>query len=120
MTGKLEARDSNPLPQEDQAVVEEHLPLRSPMIYEIAAIAWITPNAESARFSVVVWLTYLVALGDFTHVVVGSAELGLLVFGGSVSPGHALAVLLPTLAGNVIGGTGLFSLLAYAQIKGEI
>jgi formate/nitrite transporter FocA (FNT family) len=102
-----------------------HTPLEAflfgiPAGFLIAAIVWISPNAESAKFAVVVWLTYLVALGDFTHVVVGSAELALLVIEGSVSAGGALAVLLPTLAGNIIGGTGLFSLLAYAQIKGEM
>jgi hypothetical protein len=29
-------------------------------------------------------------------------------------------ILLPALAGNVIGGTGLFALLVYGQIEGEI
>ena len=30
------------------------------------------------------------------------------------------AYLLPSLVGNIIGGTGLFAVLAYAQIKSEI
>jgi hypothetical protein len=31
-----------------------------------------------------------------------------------------LTLALPTLAGNVLGGTGLFALLAYAQVKDEV
>jgi formate/nitrite transporter FocA (FNT family) len=91
-----------------------------PAGFLIAAIVWITPNAESATFSVVVWLTYLIGVGGLTHVIVGSAELALLLAHGSIGIGAALGVLLPTLVGNVVGGTGLFALLAYAQIKEEM
>ena len=91
-----------------------------PAGFLIAAIVWVTPNAESAKFSIVVWLTYLIGVGGLTHVVVGSAELGLLLVNGSIGVGEVLRVLIPTLVGNVVGGTGLFALLAYAQIKEEI
>ena len=30
------------------------------------------------------------------------------------------AVLLPALIGNILGGTGLFSLIAYAQVQEEM
>lgn len=91
-----------------------------PAGFLVAAIVWVSPSAEGARFSIVVWFTWLIAVGGFTHVVVGSGELALLLFAGEIGPGAALAVLLPTLAGNIIGGTGLFALLAYAQIKDEL
>ena len=29
-------------------------------------------------------------------------------------------IILPSLLGNVIGGTGLFALLAHAQVRGEL
>ena len=45
----------------------------------------------------------------------------LLVAAGELSLAHAFGgYLLPTFAGNVIGGTGLFAMLAYGQIRGEI
>jgi formate/nitrite transporter FocA (FNT family) len=91
-----------------------------PAGFLIAAIVWVMPSAETARFSIVVWFTYLVAIGDFTHVVVGSAELSLLLVGGYVGIAQATGLLLSTLAGNIVGGTGLFALLAHAQIKEEM
>lgn len=91
-----------------------------PAGFLIAAIVWMTPNAEGSEFAVIVVLTYLVALGGFTHVVVGSAELATSLFAGQVGLVEALVTLLPTLLGNVVGGTGLFALLAYAQVRMEM
>ena len=45
----------------------------------------------------------------------------LLLLDGQVGVPHAFAgYLLPALVGNIIGGTALFSLLAYAQVREEI
>jgi len=91
-----------------------------PAGFLVAAIVWVMPNAESSKFSIVLWLTYLIGVGGLTHVIVGSAEVAMLLLDGAIGFGTALGVLLPTLAGNIVGGTGLFALLAYAQIKEEI
>ena len=91
-----------------------------PAGFLIASVAWIRAGASGAEFSVVLVLTYAIALGDFTHVVAGSAEAFLLVFAGQCGPVHALAgIIAPALVGNVIGGTGLFALLAHAQVRRE-
>ena len=65
--------------------------------------------------------TYLIALGDFTHVIAGATEVFLLIFSGNlpVYDGVVLLLLL-TLAGNIIGGTGLFALLADAQVRDQV
>jgi len=69
----------------------------------------------------VLTLTYVIALGDFTHVIAGSAETFLLLFAGQIEIAHALGDLIaPALIGNIIGGTGLFALLAYAQVRQEL
>jgi formate/nitrite transporter FocA (FNT family) len=69
----------------------------------------------------VLTLTCTIALGDFTHVVAGGAEAFLLVFAGQTGIGHALgAIIVPALIGNIIGGTGLFALLAHAQVRQEL
>ncbi len=92
-----------------------------PAGFLVAAIVWILPSAEYATFWVITVLTYLIALGDFAHVVAGSAEVFLLVLNGDLSLIAGIGTLiLPSLAGNVIGGTGLFALLAYAQVRKEI
>jgi formate/nitrite transporter FocA (FNT family) len=98
----------------------EALTFGIPAGFLVAAMVWLMASVESAKFGIVVALSYLLALGDFTHVVVGSAETALLLFDGSMTPGSVVALLLPTLAGNIIGGTGLFALLAYGQIKEEM
>lgn len=91
-----------------------------PAGFLIAAIVWMTPNAEGSEVALIVILTYLIALGGYTHVVVGSAELAIGLFAGELGIGTFLAVLGPTLVGNVVGGTGLFALLAYAQVRMEM
>jgi formate-nitrite transporter family protein len=49
-------------------------------------------------------------------VAAESAETFLLLFAGQIEIARALGALIaPALIGNVIGGTGLFALLAYAK-----
>ena len=65
-------------------------------------------------------MTYLIGLGDFTHVVVGSTEMSYLVWQGEASLGEYLFnFLIPTTIGNIIGGTGVFTLLIYGQVTEE-
>lgn len=98
----------------------EALMLGLPAGFLIAAIVWMLPNAEGSEFAVIVTLTWLIALGGFTHVVVGSAELAILAMQGELGLGGASALFAATLVGNVVGGTGLFALLAYAQVREEM
>ena len=82
----------------------------------IALMAWMLPNADSARFAVIVVMTYLVGLGGFAHVVAGSSEAFYAVFRGEASLGHAVGgFLLPVLAGNIIGGLTMVAALNHAQ-----
>ena len=92
-----------------------------PAGFLIASVAWLRAGAADGEFWIVTTLTYAIALGGFTHVVAGSAEAFLLVFADETDLQHAfLGIILPALAGNVIGGTGLFALLAHAQVRQEI
>lgn len=87
----------------------------------IAAMVWMIPNAHHSVFWVVTLMTYVIAVADLAHVVAGSAEIGLLVVAGELSPLAAAAgFLVPAFVGNVIGGTALFALLAYGQVKQEL
>lgn len=92
-----------------------------PAGFLIAAIVWMLPSAEGSEFWVILAFTYLIALGDFAHVVVGSVELFALVWAGEAALAPlVVSDLLPALAGNIIGGTGLFALLAWAQVREEM
>jgi len=79
------------------------------------------PNSKGGEFMVIVLITYLIALGDFTHVIAGSVEAFWLLIDGGLSVGHVLGgFLLPTLLGNVVGGSVLFAMLSYVQVHDEI
>jgi len=87
----------------------------------IAAMVWLIPSAEAAQFFGIVLMTYLIATGGFVHIVAGSMSAFLLVFNGEASWLWALAQFtLPALLGNIVGGTALFALIAYAQVMKEI
>ncbi|MGD9868322.1 MAG: formate/nitrite transporter family protein [Hyphomicrobiales bacterium] len=87
----------------------------------IAALVWTLPSAQNTEFFLIGLLTYLIALGEFTHVIAGSVEAFYLWVTGSIGAGKVfLQFLLPTLAGNVVGGTVLFAVLSYAQVREEI
>jgi formate-nitrite transporter family protein len=91
-----------------------------PAGFLIAAVAWIRTAADDGSFWIVFALTYLIAAGGFTHVIAGAAEGFLLLWTGEAGIGWlAGGFLLPALVGNILGGTGLFALLAHAQVKQE-
>ncbi|EPJ87881.1 putative transporter [Pseudomonas sp. CFII64] len=86
----------------------------------IATMVWMIASMEAAKIWIIILITYLMALGDFTHIVVGSAEAGYLVFAGELSwQDFWLVFAGPTLAGNIIGGSFIFALISHAQIRSE-
>ncbi|HST51581.1 MAG TPA: formate/nitrite transporter family protein [Pyrinomonadaceae bacterium] len=85
----------------------------------IALMVWMLPASESARFFVVIVMTYLVALGGFSHIIAGSVDVLYVVVSGGASWGAFAAWFAPTLAGNIIGGTTLVAALGHAQVAGE-
>lgn len=87
----------------------------------IATLVWMLPSAGSASFWLIILMTYLIALGDLSHVVAGSVEVFFLFLVGEISIADVtLGFLFPALAGNIVGGTVLFALIAYAQVKDEV
>ncbi|WP_244496342.1 formate/nitrite transporter family protein [Aureimonas ureilytica] len=92
-----------------------------PAGFLIASVAWILPNAKGSEFWVIALVTYVIALGGFSHVVAGSVEAWLLFLVGETDLTGALTqLILPALLGNLIGGTGLFAVVAHGQVRAEI
>lgn len=86
----------------------------------IATMVWLVPAAQTSKILVIVLMTYLIGIGGFTHIIVGSTEVLYLVFDGRLSfADYVLAFGLPTLVGNVVGGSLIFALISHAQIRSE-
>ncbi len=83
----------------------------------IAMIVWLMPMAETARVSIIIILTYVVGLGELSHIIAGSAETLYIVVTGEIPfSTYLLGYMLPTLIGNVIGGVALVAALNHAQV----
>jgi formate-nitrite transporter family protein len=92
-----------------------------PAGFIMAGVAWIHSAEDEFSFSIVATLTLAIGLGRFAHVVVGAAEAWLLFWNGEANLAWVFGgFILPALVGNVIGGTGLFAVLAHAQVRKEI
>lgn len=87
----------------------------------IATMVWMFPYAGAAKIMVIIMMTWLVALGDLAHIVVGSVEVLYLVFAGTL-PWYEFfwPFALPTLLGNITGGTLIFALISHAQIRNDM
>ena len=91
-----------------------------PAGFLIAGLAWMLPNAREQSFLVIFAVTYVVGVAGFSHSVVGSAEAFTLLWAGRIDVAHALAgSIAPAVLGNLVGGAGLFALLAHGQVSGE-
>ena len=83
----------------------------------IALMVWLLPAAKSARFFVIVAVTWLVGVGEFSHSIAGSIEVLYLVVTGEVGLGtFAGGFLVPALVGNSIGWVALVAALNHTQV----
>lgn len=87
----------------------------------IATMVWMIPAQEQAKFWIIILVTGLMALGDFTHIVVGAVEVSYLAFAGELAWAEFWLVFAgPTLAGNIVGGSFIFALISHAQIRSDV
>jgi formate/nitrite transporter FocA (FNT family) len=85
----------------------------------IATMVWMMPASDTSRPAIIIIMTYLVALGEFPHVVVSSVDGVYLVAAGTISWGKFLEFLVPTAIGNTIGGVLLVAFFNHAQVISE-
>jgi formate/nitrite transporter FocA (FNT family) len=83
----------------------------------IALLIWLLPFAETARVSVIIIITYVIALGHFSHIIASAVEAFYTVLRG----GDSWMVFFdgfyaPTLLGNIAGGVALVAVVNYAQL----
>ncbi|MDB6017389.1 MAG: Formate/nitrite transporter [Pedosphaera sp.] len=83
----------------------------------IALLIWLLPFAEAGRVAVIILMTYVIALGSFSHVIAGSVDTFYLVAIHEKAWGeYLMGFMLPTLLGNIIGGVALVAALGHAQV----
>jgi formate/nitrite transporter FocA (FNT family) len=85
----------------------------------IALMTWMLAGAEARAFIVMV-MTYLIGVGQLSHVIAGSCEVFFAVFNADATIGEYLArFLAPTALGNMLGGVALVTLLSHAQVAAD-
>ncbi|HEY3677108.1 MAG TPA: formate/nitrite transporter family protein [Bradyrhizobium sp.] len=87
----------------------------------IALMMWLLPAAKGSRAHIIIIMTYVLALGEFSHIIAGSVDCALMVQIGKASMfEYAFVFFLPTLLGNLVGGITLVALLNYGQVAAEL
>ncbi|MEO7167844.1 MAG: formate/nitrite transporter family protein [Chthoniobacterales bacterium] len=85
----------------------------------IALMVWLLPFAETARVGVIIIVTWVVGIGEFSHIVAGSVDAFYLVATGVKTFGQYFVYMVPILIGNIIGGSSIVATIAHAQYVGS-
>ena len=81
---------------------------------------WRRPAAETARIGVIIIMTYLGALGGYSHIIAGSVEVFYSIMTGDANWSNYLFDWMPpTILGNILGGFSLVAVLGHAQVVNE-
>ena len=83
----------------------------------IAMVVWMRAAVNTGQIAIIIILTYVVGLAGLTHIIAGTVEVLYLVAVGEKSWWSSVTgYMLPTLLGNILGGTALVSALNHAQV----
>ncbi len=104
------------------ATASQHLTWGMPAGFLIASLVWSLPRLTTGgEVLAILILTYVIGLGGLSHVVAGSTELFVLVLHGELGLVKAVfEAMVPAFLGNALGGTGMFAVLTYAQVREEV
>lgn len=87
----------------------------------IALMVWLIPGAGPSRLFLILIITYVVALGHFSHSIAGSVEAAYHVLGGGMGVGDYMTrFLIPTVLGNTLGGVSLVAILNHVPLREEL
>ncbi len=87
----------------------------------IAALVWLLAAGEQENFFIIIVMTWLIAAGGFTHIIAGSVEMAFLLLTGELGLIPAIfSFFIPVFLGNVFGGTVVFGLITWGQVREEV
>jgi formate/nitrite transporter FocA (FNT family) len=87
----------------------------------IALMVWLLPSSSNIKLLMIVFVTYVVALGHFSHIIAGSTEAAYVVLIGKASlVQYFWNFFAPTLIGNTIGGVVFVALLNHAPVAPDL
>jgi len=87
----------------------------------IAALVWMLAASEHENFFIIILMTWLIAAGGFTHIIAGSVEMAFLMLTGQLGLiAGIFGFFLPVLLGNIFGGTVVFGLITWGQVREEV
>jgi formate/nitrite transporter FocA (FNT family) len=82
----------------------------------IALMVWMIPPAQTAQVTIIILIAWLVGVGSFAHIIVGTVEVMYLVATGVITlTDYVTRFMVPTLLGNTIGGVVLVALVNHQQ-----
>jgi len=84
----------------------------------IALMVWLMPVAEAARVWVIIIVTYIGGIGDFSHIIAGSVDAFYVVGIGQKTILDYFLYIFPVLLGNIVGGSSIVAAIAHAQYIG--
>ncbi|KLN97457.1 formate/nitrite transporter family protein [Moellerella wisconsensis] len=87
----------------------------------IATMVWMLPSSGSSKVFIIIMMTFIISAFGFPHIVVGSVETFYLIIEG-VQPWSVFFYPfgIPTVVGNILGGTFIFSVLSHLQIRNDL
>lgn len=87
----------------------------------VALMVWLMPAASSAKFFVIIAVTWLISVAQFSHIIAGSVEGAFAAMHGAIGwSDYVVGFLVPALIGNSVGGVVFVALLNHAQVKKEV
>lgn len=86
----------------------------------IALIVWLRAATDSGEVIIIVILTYVISLSEFTHIIAGAVDYLYLVMAGAANWfSFARDYMIPVLFGNILGGVAMVAALNHAQVAAE-
>jgi len=87
----------------------------------IAALVWMLAAGQHNDFFIIILMTWLIAAGGFAHISAGSVEMAFLLLTGQLGLiAGIFGFFFPVLLGNIFGGTFVFGLITWGQVREEV